>query len=347
MLPSVTRAFSDDIAVDLGTANTLVYVAGRGVIIDEPSVVAVQTNGTERVILAVGARAKAMHGRTPEPIELVRPLRDGVIADFIATEEMQRQFLSSAKRTLGFLRPRILVCVPSGATPLERKAVYDAALSVKARRVLMVEEPVAAALGAGLPVERPQAFMVVDIGGGTSDIAVMREGRILSTRSLKVAGNAMDEAIVGFVRARHRLLVGEANAERIKIEAGCATPEALGEAQNLEIRITGREIGTGRNKSVVLTGTDIAEALAEPIARIGDFLERALEDLPRATLAEVANVGIVLTGGGALLRGLCEALSERLGFRVVPALEPLQCVIRGTAAILDNLDRRKHLLLKV
>lgn len=344
MLTGVTRAFSDDIAVDLGTANTLVYVSGRGVVIDEPSVVAVQTQDGTRMMLAVGAAAKQLHGRTPEPIELVRPLRDGVIADFMATEEMLRQFLARAKRLLGFRRPRILVCVPSGATPLERKAVYDTAMQVKASTVLMVEEPVAAALGAGLPIERPQAFMVLDIGGGTSDIAVMREGQIVATRSLRLAGNAMDEAIVNYVRGRYRLLIGEANAERIKIEAG-RVASAGGGTEEAEVHIKGREIGSGRPKSVVLTGADIAAALADPVARLGDFVERALEDLPRPIVLEIANVGIVLTGGGALLTGLDATLSERLGMRVAKAPDPLQCVIRGTAAILEKLDHSHPFLL--
>jgi rod shape-determining protein MreB len=344
MLTGVTRAFSDDIAVDLGTANTLVYVSGRGVVIDEPSVVAVQTVDGTRVMLAVGAAAKQLHGRTPEPIELVRPLRDGVIADFMAAEEMLRQFLARAKRVLGFRRPRILVCVPSGATPLERKAVYDTAMQVKASKVLMVEEPVAAALGAGLPIERPQAFMVLDIGGGTSDIAVMREGQVIATRSLRLAGNAMDEAIVNHVRGRYRLLIGESNAERIKIEAGRVGSNPPG-TEDAEVHIKGREIGTGRPKTVVLTAADIADALADPVARLGDFVERALEDLPRPIVLEIANVGIVLTGGGALLAGLDTTLSERLGMRVAKAPDPLQCVIRGTASILEKLDRSHPFLL--
>lgn len=345
MLSGVTRALGDDIAVDLGTANTLVYVAGRGVIIDEPSVVAVQTVDGARTILAVGAQAIAIHGRTPEPVELVRPLRDGVIADFLAVEEMLRQFLGRTKRTLGLLRPRIMICVPSGATPLERKAVHDAARQLKASRIMMVEEPVAAALGAGLPIDHAQAFMVVDIGGGTTDIAVMRESRILTTRSIRLAGNALDEAIVRYVRARHRLVIGEMNAERIKIAMGAAVRED--EAEEVEIHIKGRELGTGRMKSVVLTGGDVAEALADAMARLGDFIERALEDLPRDIVLEIANVGIVLTGGGALLSGLDATLGQRLGMRVVPAREPLQCVIRGTAILLEDLANRRDLLLKL
>src|ERR1700754_4527210 len=209
MLSGVSRAFSDDIAIDLGTANTLVHVVGRGIIIDEPSVVAVQVRGGQREILAGGLKAKAMYGKTPEPIELVRPMRDGVIADFIATEEMLSQFISRAKPMLGFRRPRILICVPAGATPVERRAVYETAVQAGARKVYMIEEPVAASLGAGLPIDAPSAFMVVDIGGGTTDIAVLSSGHVIQARSLKVAGNAMDEAIMRYVRRRHQLVIGE------------------------------------------------------------------------------------------------------------------------------------------
>jgi rod shape-determining protein MreB len=212
MLSGVSRAFSDDIAIDLGTANTLVHVVGRGIIIDEPSVVAVQVRGGQREMLAVGLKAKTMLGRTPEPIELIRPMRDGVIADFIATEEMLRQFIQRAKTMLGFRRPRILICVPAGATPVERRAVYETAVQAGARKVYMIEEPVAASLGAGLPIDAPTAFMVVDIGGGTTDIAVLAGGNVIQARSLKVAGNAMDEAIMRYVRRRHHLVIGEANA---------------------------------------------------------------------------------------------------------------------------------------
>ena len=208
MLTGVTRAFSDDIAIDLGTANTLVHVVGRGIIIDEPSVVAVQVRGGQREVLAVGMRAKAMQGKTPEPVEILRPMRDGVIADFLATEEMLRQFISRAKTMLGFRRPRILICVPAGATPVERRAVYETALSAGASKVFLIEEPVAASLGAGLPIDSASAFMVVDIGGGTTDIAVLSAGKVVQARSLRVAGNAMDEAIMRHVRRKHGLNIG-------------------------------------------------------------------------------------------------------------------------------------------
>jgi rod shape-determining protein MreB len=345
VLSGVTHAFSDDIAIDLGTANTLVHVLGRGVIIDEPSVVAVTASrGTAgRDVLAVGLRAKAMQVRKPpEPVEVIRPMRDGAIADFLATEEMLRQFIARAKSMLGFRRPRILICVPAGATPVERRAVYETALSAGARRVHLLEEPVAAALGAGLPVDEAQAFMVVDVGGGTTDIAVLAGGRVVQARSLKIAGNAMDEAIVRHVRRKHGLLIGEAAAERIKIEAGTALTTPNG--RQVEIHIKGRDLGDGRLKSVVLTPVDMAAALALPVAQMAEFIRCALEDLPSEVAADVTARDIVLTGGGALLDRLDAALRAGVGaaFRVPDT--PTHCVIKGCAAALESLDRRQHLL---
>src|SRR5262245_36873195 len=344
VLAGGARAFSDDIAIDLGTANTLVHVVGRGVIIDEPSVVAVLARGGSRNVLAVGLRAKAMlTNKPPEPVEIIRPMRDGVIADFVATEEMLRQFIARAKTMLGFRRPRILVCVPAGATPVERRAVYETALSAGARRVHLIEEPVAAALGAGLSVDGGQAFMVVDIGGGTTDVAVLAGGRVVQARSLRVAGNAMDEAIVRHVRRRHRLLIGEAAAERIKIEAGTALAAPNG--REVEIHIKGRDLADGRRKTAVLTPVDMAEALAPPVAQMAEFIRRAIEDLAPDVAADVTAREIVLTGGGALLDRLDAALtsSVRATFKVPPT--PMHCVIRGCAAVLQSLDSREHLLI--
>jgi rod shape-determining protein MreB len=336
--------FSDDIAIDLGTANTLVHVVGRGIIIDEPSAVAVVTRGSAREILAVGLKAKAMHTRKPpERVEIIRPLRDGVIADFIATEEMLRQFITRAKTMLGFRRPRILICVPAGATPLERRAVYESAYSAGARRVYMIEEPVAAALGAGLPIDGANAFMVVDIGGGTTDIAVLAEGNVVQARSLRVAGNAMDEAIVRHVRRKHHLVIGEGSAERIKIEAGTAL--ALPNGREVEIHIKGRELRQGQLKEVVLTQADTAEALSVPVGEMGEFIRRALEDLPPEVAQQVTSQPIVLTGGGALLERLDMALERLVGVRFAVPETPMHCVIRGSAAILEGLDHRQHLLI--
>src|SRR5499427_4909772 len=343
MITGVVHAFSDDIAIDLGTANTLVHVVGRGIIIDEPSVVAVQMRGGQRVVLAVGLRAKAMQGKTPEPVEIIRPMRDGVIADFITTEEMLRQFISRAKTMLGFRKPRILICVPAGATPVERRAVYETAVSAGAHKVYLIEEPVAAALGAGLPIDGPRAFMVVDIGGGTTDIAVLSKGDVVQARSLRIAGNAMDEAIMRYVRRRHALVIGESNAERIKIEAGTALLQPNG--RQIEIHIKGRDLKEGRLKTVVLGPADMVEAIAGPVGEMTEFIQRALEDLPPEIADDVAARGIVLTGGGALLDRLDGALSERIGVACVVPQSPMHCVIKGTAAVLESLAERQHLLI--
>ncbi|HRK18649.1 MAG TPA: rod shape-determining protein [Hyphomicrobiaceae bacterium] len=344
MALGVARVFSDDIAIDLGTANTLVYVAGRGVIIDEPSVVAIRSRNGTREVLAVGQKAKMMVGRTPESIETIRPMRDGVIADFIATEEMLRQFIKRAKTMLGFRRPRILVCVPAGATPVERRAVYETALSAGARRVFLLEEPVAAALGAGLPIDEPSGSMVVDIGGGTTDIAVLSLGGVVQARSLRLAGNAMDEAIIRHVRRRQHLLIGEANAERIKIEAGTAVMDP--DDKGTEIHIRGRDLRLGRPKSAVLYPHDIAEALADPIDELTEFIQRSLEELPPEVATDICERGIHLTGGGALLDRLDVVLSQRIGVTFKVPETPMHCVINGTAKVLEELAKREHLLIR-
>jgi rod shape-determining protein MreB and related proteins len=340
----VTSAFSDDVAIDLGTANTLVHVAGRGIIIDEPSIVAVRAHAGVREILAVGRRAKSLVGRAPENLEIVRPMRDGVIADFVATEEMLRQFIKRTKTMLGFRRPRILICVPAGATPVERRAVYDTAVSVGARKVYLIAEPVAASLGAGLPIEEPGGAMVLDIGGGTSDIAVLSGGIIVAARTLRCAGNAMDEAIIRYVRRKHQLLIGEANAERIKIEAGTAHAGVNGRAA--EVHIRGRDLRKGTAKSAVLTPKDIAEALTEPVETMADFVQRALEELPPDILSDIMRRGIHLTGGGALLNSLDTALTRRVGVKFRVQKNPMHCVVKGSAAVLAGLNEHAHLLMR-
>ncbi len=344
MRKNVTGAFSDDIAIDLGTANTLVHVTGRGVIIDEPSAVAVRTRGGVREVIEVGQNAKAMLGRTPEGIETIRPMRDGVIADFIATEEMLRRFIKRAKSVLGFRRPRILICVPAGATPVERRAVYETAMSAGARRVYLIEEPVAAAIGAGLPVDQPAGSMVVDIGGGTTDIAVLSLGGVVQARSLRCAGNRMDEAIIRYVRRNHQLLIGEINAERIKIEAGSASQTVNG--HGAEIHIRGRDLRHGKPKSIVLSPKDVADALTPCIDEMAEFIQRALEDLPPEVSSDVCERGIYLTGGGALLDKLDVELERRVAVKFrVPEL-PLQSVVRGSAVVLADLAAYEHLLLR-
>ena len=344
VLSGVSGAFSDDISIDLGTANTLVHVAGRGVIINEPSVVAISNRHGTREVLAVGTTAKQMVGRTPEAIETIRPLRDGVIADFIATEEMLRQFIGRTKTMLGFRRPRILICVPAGATPVERRAVYETAISAGARRAFMIEEPVAASLGADLPIDDPNALMVVDIGGGTTDIAVLSLGGVVQARSLRCAGNAMDEAIIRYIRRRHHLLIGEINAERIKIEAGTALAQPNGHAT--EIHIRGRDVRQGRPKSIVLGPEDIAAALSDPVERIAEFIQRSLEDLPAEVATDICERGIYLTGGGGMLDKLDVELERQVGVRFFVPDNPTHCVIKGTAAVLEHIKERDHLLIK-
>jgi rod shape-determining protein MreB len=340
----VTSAFSDDVAIDLGTANTLVHVAGRGIVLDEPSVVAVRAYRGVREILAVGRKAKALIGRAPESLEIVRPMRDGMIADFVATEEMLRQFIKRTKTLLGFRRPRILICVPAGATPVERRAVYDTAMSLGARKVFLLAEPVAASLGAGLPIDEAGGAMVVDIGGGTTDVAVLSGGLVVSARTLRCAGNAMDEAIVRYVRRRHQLLIGEANAERIKVEAGTAQAGLNGRAA--EVHIRGRDLRKGLAKSVVLTPKDIAEALAEPIDTIADFVQRALEELPPDVLSDITRRAIHLTGGGAMLDKIDAALTRRVGVKFQVQRNPMHCVVKGSAAVLAGIGAHAHLLMR-
>ena len=344
MLTGVTGIFSDDIAIDLGTANTLVHVLGRGIIIDEPSVVAIRSRNGMREVLAVGQKAKLMLGRTPESIETIRPLRDGVIADFIATEEMLRQFIKRAKSMLGFRRPRILICVPAGATPVERRAVYETAVSAGARRVYLIEEPVAAALGAGLAIDEPAASMVVDIGGGTTDIAVLSLGDVVQARSLRCAGNAMDEAIIRYVRRKHQLAVGYGNAERIKIEAGTALLQTNG--RPAEIRIRGRDLRQGKPKTAVLGPHDIAEALEGTIEEISEFIQRAIEDLPPEVSSDICDRGISLSGGGAMLDKIDVEFERRVGVKFIVPDNPMHCVVKGTALVLQTLAEREHLLIK-
>lgn len=342
MLNPISAVFSDDIAIDLGTANTLVHVAGRGIIIDEPSVVAVRANDMPRHVVAVGEAALTLKARSPDPIDLVRPLRDGVIADFVATEEMLRSFIVRAKSKFGFRRPRILICVPAGSTPVERRAVYETAKAAGARRVYLVEEPVAAAIGAGIEIDDSGATMILDIGGGTSDIAVLSKGQIVHTASLKVAGNAFDEAIRRYVRRAHQLGIGLASAERIKIEAGAAGSRVNGHFAEAHIR--GRDVVRHRIKSVVLRPHDVGAALEGPVADMAELVRRALEDLPPEFRADIDKRGVVMTGGGALLNGLDSELTRQLGIPFKVAPNPMQCVVGGTAIILATLGERERLL---
>jgi rod shape-determining protein MreB and related proteins len=340
---SVSGVFSDDIAIDLGTANTLVHAVGRGVVIDEPSVVAVANRGATREVVAVGLNAKTLVAREPGNFELLWPLRDGVIADFVATSEMLRDFIARTKTMLGFRRPQILICVPAGATPVERRAVIETAQGAGARKVYIVEEPVAAALGAGLPVDESMGAMVIDVGGGTTDIAVLAGGDVIEARSLRVAGNAMDEAIVRYMRRTHHLLVGEVNAERIKVEAGSASKSAP--ERNAEIHISGQDLETGRMKKVVLGPEHVAEALDGVIESMAEFIVRAIEDLPPENSRAVRERGLYLTGGGALLHRLESELAKRTGVKFHRTENPTQCVVKGSAIVLERLSEHRHLLI--
>lgn len=337
-------AFSDDMAIDLGTVNTLVYVRGRGVIIDEPSMVAVSTRLGRREIWAVGLAVKHLVGRTPEQLEAVRPLRDGVIADFVAAGEMLRQFIGRAKSVTQFRRPRILICVPSGSSPVERRAVHEAALEAGARKVHLMEEPVAAAMGAGLSIDEPFASMIIDVGGGTTDVAVLSRGAVIDSRSLRCAGNAMDEAIIRHVRRVHGIVIGEAVAERLKLEAGSARTEMNG--RETEVHVRGRDVKNRRESSAVLAPDEIARALARPVEQIAEFIQRTLEELPVEQSDQITSQGICLSGGGALLDRFDEELTRRLGVTVFVPRDPLHSVIKGSAIALDHLDTRPHLLIR-
>ncbi|MDQ6849906.1 MAG: rod shape-determining protein [Actinomycetota bacterium] len=323
-----------DLAIDLGTANTLVYARGRGILLDEPSVVAVDTSsGT---VVAVGAEAKRMIGRTPGHISAVRPLRDGVIADYELTAEMLRYFVRKVLRHRGaFTGPRIVVCVPSGVTGVEQRAVSESAYAAGARRVHIISEPMAAAIGAGLPVNQPSGSMVIDIGGGTTEVAVLALGGIVAATSLRVAGNALDQAIVDHVRAQFSILIGERTAEELKISVGSAFPVAG--PRKAEIR--GRDVGTGLPRNVSISGDELRKAMEVPIARIVSAVRSTLDRCPPELAGDLVGRGIVLTGGGALLRGLDARLQHEIGIPVLVAERPLDSVVLGTATVVEHFDQ--------
>ena len=312
MFGSLLGALSSDMAIDLGTANTLVYVKGRGIVLNEPSVVAtITTRGGKKSVRAVGNDAKMMLGRTPGNIEAIRPMRDGVIADFEVAEEMIKHFIRKVHNRRSFANPMIIVCVPSGSTAVERRAIQESALSAGARRVFLIEEPMAAAIGAGLPVSEPTGSMVVDIGGGTTEVAVLSLGGIVYSRSVRVGGDKMDEAIIAYIRRHQNLLIGEASAERIKKEIGSAAPPTDGNGVTMEIK--GRDLLNGVPKEITITQRHIAEALAEPVGAIVEAVKVALEATPPELAADIVDKGIVLTGGGSLLANLDQVLREETG----------------------------------
>ncbi len=324
--------FSNDMAVDLGTANTLVYLKGAGIVLNEPSIVALHQ--ADHSILAVGREAKAMLGRTPGNILAIRPLKDGVIADFDVTEKMLHYFISKVHRRKTLVRPRIVIGVPSGITQVEKRAVRDSAMQAGAREVYLIEEPMAAALGAGLPIQEPSGNMIVDIGGGTTEVAVISLSGTVYCKSVRVAGDEMDEAIVQYIRKNYNLLVGERRAEEIKIRLGSAYPTG-GEKQTVEVK--GRDLIDGIPKTIVITEDEIREALREPVMTIVETVRTALEHTPPELAADIVDKGIVLTGGGALLRGLDLLLRQETNLPITVADDPLSCVALGTGKVLDEL----------
>jgi rod shape-determining protein MreB len=332
---------SSDMAIDLGTANTLVYVKGRGIVLNEPSVVAIKTVNGRKQLLAVGDEAKLMLGRTPGDIQAIRPLRDGVIADFEVAEEMIKQFIRKVHNRRSFAHPRIVICVPSGSTPVERRAIQESAEAAGARSVDLIEEPMAAAIGAGLPVTEPTGSMVVDIGGGTTEVAVLSLGGIVYARSVRVGGDHLDEAIINFIRRTHNLLIGESTAERIKKEIG--TAKAPADGKGLELRIKGRDLMNGVPREIPINQANIAEALAEPVSAIIEAVKMALEHTAPELAADIVDKGIVMTGGGALLSNIDTVLREATGLPVTIADEPLSCVALGTGRSLED-EILKHVL---
>ncbi len=329
---SILSKFSNDLAIDLGTANTLVYVKNKGIVIDEPSIVAIHRD--KRNVLAVGKEAKEMLGRTPGEIIAIRPMKDGVIADFEVTESMLRYFIQRAHNRRIFLRPRIIICVPSGITPVEKKAVRDSALQARASAVYLVEEPMAAAIGSGLPVTEPSGNMIVDIGGGTTEVAVISLAGIVYSRSLRVGGDEMDAAVIKFIQRKYNLLIGERTAENIKIEIGSASE--LEEELTMEIK--GRDLVEGIPKTLIITSQEIRKALLDSVQAIVDVVRTALERTPPELSADIVDKGIVLSGGCALLKKLDVRLREETGLPVTLADDPLTCVCLGTGKMLDEID---------
>lgn len=334
---------SNDMAIDLGTANTLVYVRDRGIVLNEPSVVAISTAGGKKQVLAVGNEAKLMLGRTPGNIVAIRPLRDGVIADFEVTEAMIKHFIRKVHNRRSFVSPKMVICVPSGSTAVEQRAIIDSAQSAGASEVGLIEEPMAAAIGAGLPVTEPTGSMVVDIGGGTTEVAVISLGGVVYAKSVRVGGDKMDEAIIAYIRRVHNLLIGETTAERIKKEIGSACLPADGEGRGLEIR--GRDLMNGVPKEIVVTERQMAESLAEPVGQIIEAVKVALEHTPPELASDIVDKGIVMTGGGSLLANLDLVLRHATGLAVTIADDPLSCVALGTGHALEEIKTMRNVLI--
>ena len=334
--------FSNDLAIDLGTANTLIYVKGKGIVSNEPSVVAVKKDSRGRKVLAVGKEAKLMLGKTPGNITAIRPMKDGVIADFEVTEEMLKYFIRNVHKRRFGLRPRIIICIPSGITQVEQRAVRESALSAGAHEVYLVEEPMAAAIGAGLPITEPSGNMVVNIGGGTAEIAVISLAGIVQAMSVRVAGDKMDEAIVQYIKRRHNLYIGVESAETIKISLGLSLPDE----EKRVIEIKGRNLVTGIPTTMEIDSTELKEALTEPLAAIIEAVKSVLERTPPGLAADLVDKGIIMTGGGALLKNLDVILREEIKLPVTVADDPLTCVVRGAGKILDEIKLLREVTLQ-
>ena len=343
MFARLLGLLSADMAIDLGTANTLVYVQGRGIVLNEPSVVAIAQVKGRNQVLAVGEEAKMMLGRTPGNIQAIRPLRDGVIADFDVAEEMIKHFIRKVHNRRSFASPQVIICVPSGSTAVERRAIQESAESAGARRVFLIEEPMAAAIGAGLPVTEPTGSMVVDVGGGTTEVAVLSLGGIVYSRSVRVGGDKMDEAVIAYIRRNYNLLVGESSAERIKKQIGSACPPEDGDGAVMEIK--GRDLMNGVPKELVISERQIAESMAEPVGAIIETVKVALENTAPELAADIVDKGIVLTGGGALLGNLDFVLRHATGLPVSIADDPLSCVAIGTGRCLEEMKSLRSVLI--
>jgi len=342
MFSRLMRMFSADMAIDLGTANTLVYVRGRGVVLNEPSVVAIEEYKGRKRVLAVGNEAKRMLGRTPGNIRAIRPLKDGVIADFDIAEEMIKYFVCKVHNRQMFVTPLIVICVPSGATEVERRAIKDSANHAGAYKVQLIEEPMAAAIGAGLQVTEPSGSMVVDIGGGTTEVAVLSLKGVVYSRSVRVGGDKMDMAIVNYIRRNMNLLIGESSAERIKKEIGSARLPDDGEGKTVEVK--GRDLLNGVPKEITISERQVSESLVETVSEIVEAVKVALENTPPELSADIVDKGIVLTGGGALLKNLDQVLRDATGLPVIVAEDPLSCVAKGSGMVLDEYAVLKDVL---
>lgn len=336
---SFFNMLSKDLGIDLGTANTLVHVRGKGIVLREPSVVAIQRD--TGAILAVGDEAKQMIGRTPGNIIAIRPLKDGVIADFDVTQSMLKYFISKALRSRTFIKPRVVVGVPSGVTEVEKRAVIDATLQAGAREAYIIEEPMAAAIGAGLEVNEPTGNMVVDIGGGTTEVAIISLGGIVTSKSIRIGGDEMDESIVYYIKKEYNLMIGERTAEEIKISIGSAADRA--KEESMEVR--GRDLVTGLPKTIKVTSEEVRTALAEPVNNIIDAIKVTLEKTPPELAADIMDRGIVMTGGGSLLSGLDKRVNQETGMPVHIAEDPLDCVAMGTGKVLEGLDTWRRALI--